>query len=127
MNASEPPVTPLTIFLILVALATLVAGQLLLKWALSDRDESQPPASPPPTRRHRAWVFAGGILGMTISFFVNLGLLQDYDLSLIFPFQGLSVIIVIICARIFLKERLTFPLVIGALCITVGVILVSAS
>lgn len=116
--------TPLTLFLILVALATLVAGQLLLKWALSD-DEN--PAHPPRTRRQQTFIFAGGILAMTISFFVNLGLLQEHDLSLVFPFQGLSVIIVMLCARFFLKERLTFPLVLGALCITVGVMLVSAS
>ena len=116
--------TPLTLFLILLALGTLVAGQLLLKWALSD-DET--PGTPPPTFRRRAWVFAGGIGGMTVSFFVNLGLLQQHDLSFVFPFQGLSVIIVIGCARVFLKERLTLPLIVGALLITVGVMLVSAS
>ena len=116
--------TPLTLFLILLALGTLIAGQLLLKWALND-DES--PDAPKHSFQRRAWIFAGGILGMTISFFVNLGLLQRHDLSFVFPFQGLSVIIVIGCATIFLKERLTLPLVVGALLITVGVMLVSAS
>ena len=116
--------TPLTLFLILVALGTLVAGQLLLKWALSDDEDAAPPR---PSFRRRAWVFAGGIVGMTISFFVNLGLLQQHDLSFVFPFQGLSVIIVISCAAVFLKERLTVPLVVGALLIAVGVMLVSAS
>ncbi len=117
--------TPLTLFLILVALGTLVAGQLLLKWALSEPDDNGTTA--PASRQRRAWVFAGGILGMTISFFVNLGLLQQHDLSFIFPFQGLSVIIVVACARFFLNERLTLPLVLGALLITAGVMLVSAS
>ena len=117
--------TPLTLFLILVALGTLVAGQLLLKWALTDPDET--PGAPAPSFRRRAWTFAGGIGGMTISFFVNLGLLQQHDLSFVFPFQGLSVIIVIGCATLFLKERLTLPLLVGALLITVGVMLVSAS
>ena len=116
--------TPLTLFLILLALGTLVAGQLLLKWALSD-DEA--PGASQPSFRRRAWVFAGGIGGMTVSFFVNLGLLQQHDLSFVFPFQGLSVIIVIGCATLFLKERLTLPLLVGALLITVGVMLVSAS
>lgn len=116
--------TPLTLFLILVALGTLVAGQLMLKWALTD-DEAPAPA--PSAKRRRAWIFAGGILAMTVSFFVNLGLLQEHDLSFVFPFQGTSVIIVMLCARFFLKERLTFPLVFGALCITVGVMLVSMS
>ena len=116
--------TPLTLCLILVALGTLVAGQLLLKWALND-DEDSP--APQPSFGRRAWVFAGGILGMTISFFVNLGLLQRHDLSFVFPFQGMSVLIVIGCAAVFLKERLTTTLVIGAVLITVGVMLVSAS
>lgn len=112
-----------SLFLILLALVTLVAGQLLLKWALGD--DAHPEADMPFKRR--AWVFAGGILGMTISFFVNLGLLQRLELSLIFPFQGLSVLIVTLGACYFLKERLTVPLVVGTLLITVGVILVSVS
>lgn len=117
----------LTLLLILVALVTLVAGQLLLKWALSDDDG---PDDAPPSKKsssRRAVIIAGGIFAMTISFFVNLGLLQRNDLSLVFPFQGLSVIIVTVGASIFLKERLTLPLVVGALLITVGVMLVAAS
>ena len=76
----------LTLTLIFVALLTLVAGQLLLKWALNEGDDK--------TIVHRMsfWrrtlIFAGGILAMTISFFVNLGLLQKNDLSLVFPFQA---------------------------------------
>ncbi len=115
----------LTLVLIFVALGTLVAGQILLKWALGDDQED----SAPPTLSfsRRALIFAGGIFGMTISFFVNLGLLQRNDLSLVFPFQGLSVIIVTVGASVFLKERLTLPLVAGALLITVGVMLVAGS
>ena len=115
----------LTLTLIFVALLTLVAGQLLLKWALNDGDDEDPARRMPPGRR--AIVFAGGILAMTISFFVNLGLLQKNDLSQVFPFQGLSVIIVTVAASVFLKERLTLPLVVGALLITLGVMLVAGS
>lgn len=107
--------------LIFIALLTLVAGQLLLKWALGDDEDAGA------KQRHRAWIFTGGIAAMTISFFVNLGLLQQLDLSQVFPFQGLSVIIVTVGASVFLKERLTLPLVVGALLITLGVMLVSAS
>ena len=114
-----------TLTLIFVALLTLVAGQLLLKWALNDGDDED--ESRRMSRGRRALVFASGILAMTISFFVNLGLLQKNDLSLVFPFQGLSVIIVTVGASLFLKERLTLPLVLGALLITVGVMLVAAS
>ena len=113
-----------SLFLVLLALVTLVAGQILLKWALGD-DEDHPDAAMPFKRKAR--IFSGGILAMTISFFVNLGLLQRLELSLIFPFQGLSVIIVTFGACYFLKERLTAPLLIGTLLITVGVMLVSVS
>ena len=85
--------SPRELFLIFVELATLVAGQLLLKWAVGDEehdgDERRARGCPSVAE---AWIFAWGILGMTISFFVNLGLLQKLDLSLIFPFQGLSVL-----------------------------------
>ena len=112
-----------SLFLVIIALVTLVAGQILLKWALGDDSSPASKAS----FKCRAWIFAGGILGMTISFFVNLGLLQRLELSLIFPFQGLSVLIVTLGASYFLKERLTTPLIIGTLLITVGVVLVSVS
>jgi uncharacterized membrane protein len=68
-----------------------------------------------------------GILLMTISFFITLGLLQHFDLSYLYPFQGLSVIIISLMAAIMLKEKLTIQLTIGALLITAGVVLVSLS
>ena len=111
--------TPGALFLIFVSLATLTAGQIGLKLALADE--------PPRSRRWRVVVFATGILGMTISFFVSLGLMQKLELSQVFPFQGLSVLVVTILASLFLKERLTLPLIVGTLLITAGVMLVSAS
>lgn len=104
---------------ILLSLLSFVGGQILLKSALGDENEA-------PFAR-RALVFTGGIVGMTISFFVNLWLLGRLPLSFLFPFQGLSVIIVTLGASLFLKERLTLPLVVGALLVTAGVMLVSAS
>ena len=68
-----------------------------------------------------------GIVSMTISFFLTLGLLQRFDLSYIYPFQGLSVIIVSVTAAFLLKEKLTLQLTIGALLISLGVVLVSLS
>ena len=105
--------------LILLSLFAFVGGQLLLKLALGD--ESEEPFA------RRAMIFSGGIACMTVTFFVNLWLLRRLPLSFLFPFQGLSVIIVTIGASLFLKERLTMPLVVGALLITAGVMLVSAS
>ncbi len=119
--------TPRALFLIFVALATLVAGQLLLKWAVGDEEHDPGAPGKGMSKRRRAWIFAWGIVGMTVSFFINLGLLQKLDLSLIFPFQGLSVLIVVLGASFFLRERLTLPLIIGTLLITVGVMLVSVN
>jgi len=51
--------------------------------------------------------------------------LQRYDLSLIYPFQGLGVIVITLLAGITLKEKLSLQLFIGSLLISVGVVLVS--
>ena len=70
---------------------------------------------------------AGGIVLMTISFFLTLGLLQRFDLSYLYPFQGLSVIIISLMAAVMLKEKLTLQLTVGALLISTGIVLVSLS
>ena len=116
--------TPL---LIVVSLVSFAGGQIFFKTAAS---EGEPAESAPASRRsagRRTAIFAGGIVCMTISFFVNLGLLQHLDLSFLFPFQGLSVLIVTLGACLFLRERLTVSLVVGTLLITAGVMLVSTS
>ncbi len=114
----------MTAFLILISLITMVAGQLLLKLAMNKFTEYE---RPDPRRRQAVWIFAGSIASMTVSFFLNLGLLQKLDLSYLFPFLDLSVVLIAFCSAFFLKERLSVPLVIGVLLITAGVILVSSS
>jgi drug/metabolite transporter (DMT)-like permease len=113
-----------TIFLILLSLGTFVAGQLLLKVALNRLEETE---KGDPRRRRAPWIFTTSIFSMAISFFLSLGLLQKLDLSYLFPFQGLSVIIIAFSSVIFLKERLSTTLIVGVVLITAGVILVSAS
>lgn len=112
--------TWLSLALILTALVTFVAGQLLLKRAMELSDEGM-----------GSWRFlrflATGIAAMTVSFFLTLGLLRHFDLSYLYPFQGLSVIIIALAASILLREKLTWRLAIGAGLITLGVVLVSLS
>ena len=109
-----------SLVLILVWLATFVAGQLFFKRAMEL-------SSVTGFRNRKTVAFLGaGIVLMTISFFLNLGLLQRFDLSYLYPFQGLSIIITLMAA-IILKERLTLRLTIGTLLITAGVVLVSMS
>ncbi|MBV9657011.1 MAG: EamA family transporter [Verrucomicrobia bacterium] len=109
----------LTNVLIAVWLLTFVLGQLLLKPALD--------AERTAARSHRGLLFALAIASMTISFFLGVGLLQKLELSYLFPFQGLSVLLITAFATMVLKEKLTLPLALGALLIAAGVMLVSAS
>jgi uncharacterized membrane protein len=56
-----------------------------------------------------------------------MGLLQRFDLTWVYPFQGLSVIIVSVLGGIILKEKLNLQLIAGALLISIGVVFVSLS
>jgi uncharacterized membrane protein len=114
-------VTAGSLVLILVWLATFVAGQLFFKRAMSLA------STVGFHDRKTLLILAGGLVTMTISFLLNLGLLQRFDLSYLYPFQGLSVIIISGAAALVLHEKLTLRLTIGALLITIGVALVSST
>ena len=109
--------TLISALLIFVALVLFVAGQLLLKHAMESKLY----------RGRFTRFFTTGLLAMTVSFFITLGLLQQFDLSYLYPFQGSSIIIITLLAAIILKEKLTPRLMIGTLLITAGVVLVSMS
>jgi uncharacterized membrane protein len=111
----------LAFFFIVVSLVSFVAAQLILKRAMG--------ASKTTGFRNTAfiWRVTCGIVLMTISFFLTLGLLQRFDLSYLYPFQGLSVIFITLMAAIVLKEKLNARLAIGALLISIGIVLVSLS
>lgn len=113
--------TFLSFVFILTSLLTFVAGQLFLKRAMESTTESG--------NRHPrfASLLGTGIFLMTISFFLTLGLLQRFDLSYLYPFQGLSVIIITVAAALVLREKLTLQLTIGATLISAGIVLVSIS
>ncbi|HEY2799397.1 MAG TPA: hypothetical protein VGI85_02295 [Chthoniobacterales bacterium] len=108
-------------FLIFVSLICFVAGQILLKHAMdiSARVDF--------SRLRGALVFAAAIVMFAANFFINIGLLQRFDLSYFFPFQGLSVILIAFAGAFLLKEKLTLRLTIGSIVISLGVIFVSLS
>jgi drug/metabolite transporter (DMT)-like permease len=110
----------LALLLIVIALSCFVGGQLFLKHAMQ-------PAGGRITRRRLVVLLAAGIFLMTISFFLTLGLLQRFDLSYLYPFQGLSTIIISLMAAVLLKEKLSLRLVLGTLLISAGIVLVSLS
>jgi uncharacterized membrane protein len=114
-------VSILPLFLIFCTLTTFCAGQLWFKHAMEYSAKSG--------FQNACFfkTFAAGIVSMTISFFLTLGLLRQFDLSYLYPFQGLTVIIISLMAAVMLKEKLTLQLTIGAVLITAGVVLVSLS
>ncbi len=110
----------LSLFLIFSSLASFVAGQILLKKAMELSDGGM--------RRGNFLCYLGaGVAAMTVSFFLTLGLLRHFELSYLYPFQGLSVIIIALAAALLLREKLTWQLAIGACLISLGVVLVSLS
>jgi len=113
--------TKVIFLLIFVSLVTFVAGQLLLKRAMESTIGSG-------FRQRTFGVhIVGGTATMAISYFLTLGLLQQLDLSYLYPFQGLTVIFISAAAAFWLREKLTPQLIIGSLLITAGVVLVSIS
>ena len=111
----------LAFFFIVVSLVTFVAAQLILKRAMEFSAVNGMGNS------WFVWRVVIGVALMTLSFFLTLGLLQRFDLSYLYPFQGLSVIFITILAAVVLKEKLSVRLTIGALLITAGIVLVSMS
>ncbi len=111
----------LAFFLIVASLLSFFMAQLVLKIAMESTRKSGFLNLKFSSR------VAGGIALMTISFFLTLGLLQRFDLSYLYPFQGLSVIFITVTAAVVLKEKLNLQLTIGALLISAGIVLVSLS
>jgi uncharacterized membrane protein len=111
----------LALFFIVVSLLSFVVAQLILKHAME--------ATTTTGFRNVQFVskVTWGIVLMTISFFLTLGLLQRFDLSYLYPFQGLSVIFITLMAAVVLKEKLNARLAVGALLISAGIVLVSLS
>jgi len=113
--------TKWALLFILLWLATFVSGQLLFKRAM---ELSRAIGF---RKRQTISTLGVGILVMTTSFCLNLGLLQRFDLSYLYPFQGSSIIIISLLAAVILKERLTPRLILGTLLIAAGVVFVSMS
>ena len=113
--------TIISAFIILVVLLGHAGGELALKRAMDTSNTVG-------FRSQRFLIpFVAGIFLMTLQFFLGIGLLQHYDLSFIYPFQGLGVIVVTISAAVLLKEKLNLQLIIGSLMISGGIVLVSLS
>jgi multidrug transporter EmrE-like cation transporter len=108
--------TLLALLMILLSHSCNVAGQIVMKTALHAEG-----------RANRLARFALAITGMSLSFFLTLGLLQRFDLSYLYPFQASSVILMAIGARLFLRETLSRRNLLALGFIVAGIALVSSS
>lgn len=109
--------TALAVSLCILCQVFLLIGQLLFKHAM-DQNRRQP-------RSHVAWKLFFGIVSQSLWFFLWLGLLQKWELSQIFPFEGLNPVLLVLLAWLVLKEKLTREGWAGIAFISAGIVLVS--
>ena len=109
--------TPLAIGLCIFAQFFLVGGQLYFKHAMDEKS--------PLSRGRKLQYLAIGITAQAVWFFLWLGLLQHWDLSRIFPFEGLNPLLLVLAAWVALRERLTPGAWLGVCLITTGIVLVA--
>jgi uncharacterized membrane protein len=112
-------VTPINFFYILIAEGCAIAGQLFFKRAMSDESDQR--------RAIFVQMLTIGIALKAVEFFLRLGLLARFDLSFLYPFEGLNNVVLVAASWFFLKERTTPQLWLGVGFITAGVALVSTS
>jgi len=113
--------TATAIFVFAIEITATVVGQILLKRAM----ERSRTIGFRNARTQRS--FIGGIASLTVSFFLTIGLLAHFDLSKFYPIQGSTVVIITLAAAIFLREKLSPQLILGAILISVGIFVVSLS
>jgi drug/metabolite transporter (DMT)-like permease len=114
-------VTLLALVLVLVSQVALVTGQILLKHGMNHFGKK------PRQLGRVVWGLGGGIAMMTVWFLLWMGLLQKMDLSFLCPFQGITPVLLVLAAGIFLKERADRRTWMGVGLITAGTFLVTFS
>jgi len=95
----------------------IVGGQLSLKKAVGKEMK----------RRHPVGDFALGIGCLTVWFFLWLGLMSKWDLSKLYPFEGLNPAMMAIGAWVILKEKLPMSAWLGLILVCAGIAIVSRS
>lgn len=105
--------------LVLFSIACSVTGQIFFKHAMADHSKS--------SASRRKLDLAGGVLVMTVSFFTWLSLLYRFDLSYLYPFEGLDRVLLAFAAWLILKEKMSRDLWIGLILICLGTAFVAGS
>lgn len=99
----------------------LVVSQLFLKHAMNLAKRTPKPLP--------GIVFFGGLFvaTMTLWFLLWLGFLQVMPLSKVLPWEGLSPVLIVLGAAVFLREKISRATWLGIVLISAGVVLVSVS
>jgi uncharacterized membrane protein len=104
--------TVTAIVLCIVCQLLIVAGQIMLKRGISTK---------------KPGFFGLGIFALAIWFFLWLGLMGRWDLSKLYPFEGLNPAMMAIGAWLVLKEKLPVSAWLGLGLVSVGVAVVAGS
>src|SRR5439155_16447781 len=92
------PVNPIALFIILASVGCQVGGQVFFKLAMNRTHDSG-------TARYVP-MLAAGVGAMTLSFLLWIGLLSRFQLSQLFPFEGVERVMIVAAAAIFLREKM---------------------
>jgi len=113
--------SPLLWTLVIISQLALVVGQIYLKRAMSRRELGAEQA--------RGWIsiLVIGISAMTVWFLLWLGVMSRVELSKLMPLEGISPLLIVLGAALFLGERLNWRGWMGVGLTCIGVFLVSAS
>jgi len=114
------PLTLAGILLCTLCQALMVGGQLLLKRSIATGEGR-------PARRGTIRNFIAGIACLTLWFFIWLGLLSQWDISKLYPFEGLNPAIMAIAAWLLLKEKMPVSAWFGLVLVCVGIAIVAGS
>jgi len=110
-----------SILLLILSVLAYVAGQVLLKRGLNLT------SAPDADRFRCALLFTTAIGCLSVDFFLWLELLRRFELSYIFPCQALTIVVMCLGARIFLRERISPRMIISTLFILAGIGLVATT
>jgi drug/metabolite transporter (DMT)-like permease len=129
------PMSALALLLCVACQLLIVVGQLFLKNAVN-ANEDRKAGGPAPggagaarTTSRRASVrdFALGVACMTVWFFLWLGLLNRWEISKLYPFEGLNPALMAVGAWLVLKERLPLSAWLGLALVCAGIAVVAGS
>ena len=113
--------TAVSFVLVLASQVFVVIGQVLLKRGLNLTHQRPVPIGPVASR------LGSGVAMLTLWFLIWMGLLRTLDLSQLYPFEGLSPVLLVLAARFFLQETLTWNTWAGVALIAAGTVLVGIS